>query len=273
MADRIEAVMTGRQPMTVPEIRAALGPVTAEEKDGLQYIVAMMGRFGRIVRAQVRGGWRSDNYSYALWDDWVGEPLTEADPVAARMDVARRYLRAFGPATTDDLKWWTGWGKRITVTALDGLDDVVPVQVNGLDSWLLADERDQLAEPGDGRSVRLLPVWDPYFMAYATSPKGRARQVAEADYPRIYDKAGNGTSTVIQDGMAAGIWELNADGGVLTVAPFTELRWDDVEAEVANLATVIDTGLRLERAPGPGPLSDGPRNTFLSPISLRMTAK
>ncbi len=273
LADRIAEAMKGQPPMTVPEIRKAIGTVTAEEKAGLQYVVAMLGRFGRIVRAEVRGGWRSDNYSYALWDDWIGAPLTEADPAAGRVELARRYLRAFGPATTDDLKWWSGWTKRDTVAALAGLDDTVQVTVDGLESWLLADEADALADAGDGRSVRLLPVWDAYFMAYATSPKGRARQVSEADYPRIYDKAGNGTSAVIQDGIAAGVWELNADGGVLTVAPFGDLRWDDVEAEVAALSEVIGTGLRLERAPEPGPLSDGPRNTFLSPISLRATGK
>lgn len=269
LADRIETAMAGRPPMTVPEIRAALGPVSPEEKSGLQYVVAMLGRFGRIVRAEVRGGWRSDNYSYALWADWVGEALTETDPADGRVAVARRYLRAFGPVTTDDLKWWSGWTKRDTVAALTGLGDAVPVAVGGRESWLLADEEAALAEPGDGRSVRLLPVWDPYFMAYATSPKGRAHQVAAADYPRIYDKSGNGTSIVIEDGIAAGIWELDADGGVLTVAPFGELRWDAVEAEVATLAEAIGTDLRLERAPEPGPLSDGPRNTFLSPISLR----
>jgi hypothetical protein len=272
-ADRIEAAMAGRPPATVRELRGLIGPCTPQEKDALQYVVALLGRFGRIVRAEVRGGWRSDNYAYALWNDWTGAPVAELDPAQARIELARRYLRAFGPATADDLKWWTGWTKRDTIPALTALgDEIVPVTVDGRDSWLLADELERLAGlgPGDGRGVRLLPVWDSYFMAYATSPAGRSRQVAEADYPRTYDKSGNGTSTVAQDGIAAGVWELDADGGTVTVAPFGDvLRWDEVEAEVAVLAGAVGAGLRLVRAPEPGPLSDGPRNTFLSPITLR----
>jgi hypothetical protein len=94
--------------------------------------------------------------------------------------------------------------------------------------------------------------------------------VTEADYPRVYDKAGNGTSTVIVDGMAAGVWELDADAGTVTVAPFDEgaMRWADVEAEIATIGAAVGADLRLVRTDPPGPLSAGPRNAFLSPISL-----
>ncbi len=65
---------------------------------------------------------------------------------------------------------------------------------------------------------------------------------------------------------------LNADGGRVTVAPFGKLRWKDIEAQVASLPRAIGTPLRLERADPSGPLSDGSRNAFLSPISLRPVA-
>jgi len=266
LADRIEAAMAGRPPMSVPEIRKALGTVEPEERDAIPMAVALLGRFGRIVRAQVRGGWRSDNFTYARWADWMGELPAEMDAAEARIELARRYLRAFGPATVDDLKWWSGWTKRDATPALTSLaesGEIIRVSVDGVDSWLPADETIGEAVP----SVRLLPIWDAYFMAYATS--GRARQVAPSDYPRVYDKSGNGTSVVLQDGMAAGIWELDADGGLITVAPFGDLRWPEIEDEIGHLSAAIGTDLRLERAPEPGPLSEGPRNTFLSPISLR----
>jgi hypothetical protein len=90
----------------------------------------------------------------------------------------------------------------------------------------------------------------------------------------VYDKSGNATSTVIVDGMAAGVWELDPDAGVVTVAPFDDrMRWADVEAEVAVISTAIGADLRLDRAAPPGPLSAGPRNTFLSPISLGAPAE
>ena len=278
LAERVVEVMTGRPPMTVREIREALGDDVPGAKEGLQFTVGMLGRFGRIVRAEVRGSWRSDNYTYALWSDWVGAPVEELDPAAARVQLARRYLRAFGPATTDDLKWWSGWTKRDTIAALGGLgDELTPVALDGeadsggvtREAWMLAAELDALTGIDPVSSVRLLPVWDTYFMAYATSPVGRARQVAEADYPKVYDKSGNATSTVIVSGVAAGVWELDPDAGTITVAPFDDaMPWTDVEAEVAAVGAAIGTGLRLERVPAAGPLSVGPRNAFLSPISL-----
>jgi hypothetical protein len=280
LAERVEQVMAGRPPMTVREIRTALGAdAPPGAKEALQFTVGMLGRTGRIVRAEVRGSWRSDNYAYALWADWVGAPVAEIDPAPARAELARRYLRAFGPATADDLKWWSGWTKRDTVAALADLgDEVTPVSLDGevgsggvVDrAWVLTAEMAALTgEAGPVHSVRLLPVWDTYLMAYGASPAGRARQVSGADYPKVWDKSGNGTSTVIVDGVAAGVWELDPDAGTVTVAPFTDaLPWPDVAAEVAGIAAATGAGLRLERAAAPGPLSAGPRNAFLSPISL-----
>ena len=278
LADKVVEVMTGRPPMTVREIRDALGADVPGAKEGLQFTVAMLGRTGRVVRAEVRGSWRSDNYAYALWDDWLGAPIEEVDPAAARIELARRYLRAFGPAAAGDLKWWAGWTKRDTDAALAALgDELTPVSLDGFDAWVRTDELDALdartldapgpVEPAP--SVRLLPVWDSYLMAYATGTAGRARQVAADDYPKVYDKGGNATSTVIVDGMAAGVWELDSEAGVVTVAPFGDtLRWADVEAEVAVIGAAIGADLRLERAAPAGPLSAGPRNAFMSPISL-----
>ncbi|HEX2317008.1 MAG TPA: winged helix DNA-binding domain-containing protein [Thermomonospora sp.] len=272
LADRIEEALHGHPPMTVQEIRGVLGGDLPGNRNALQMTVALLGRYGRIVRTRARGTWRSDLYPYARWADWVGAPVEDVDPAAARTEVARRYLRAYGPATTDDLKWWTGWTKRDTLPALQSLgEEVTVVSLEGRDAWALTDDLDALTatDPDAGRGTRLLPVWDPYFMGYANNG-GRDRQVRPEDYPRVYDKSGNATSTVIVDGIAAGIWELDADAGLLTAAPFGDgLPWDEVAAQADALGQAIGTPLKLERAHVPGPLSDGPRNTFLSPISLR----
>lgn len=274
LAGRVEEAMAGRPPLTVREIRELLGEDLPGNRNALQMTVALLGRTGRIVRSEVRGSWRSDNYAYARWTDWLGAPLEEMEPAAGRVELARRYLRALGPATTDDLKWWSGWTKRDAAAALAALaEEVVAVSLDGSDAWTAADELERLTgtDPEAGRGVRLLPVWDAYLMAYAASPVGRARQVAEADYPRVYDKSGNGTSTVTVDGTAAGVWELNPDAGTVTVAPFGDVlggRWSDLEAQVARLSGTVGAELRLRRAAAPGPLSGGARNAFLSPISL-----
>ncbi len=274
LADRIEATMAGRPPMTVREVREALGGDIPGGQEPLQMTVALLGRSGRIIRAKVRGSWRSDNYAYARWTDWLESPAEPMDPAAARAELARRYLRAYGPATADDLSWWTGWTKRDTVAALAALgEEISQVTLEGAATWVLASDLDALceADPETGRGVRLLPVWDAYFMGYGASPTGRARQVAADQYGRIYDKSGNGTSTVIVDGMAAGVWQLDPDAGTVVVAPFGDAladRWTEVQAQVARLGLAIGTDLRSEPTAERGPLSGGPRNAFLSPITL-----
>ncbi len=273
LADRVEVVMAGKPPLTLKEIRELLGDVPGD-KAALQMTVALLGRTGRIVRSEVRGSWRSDNYAYARWADWLGAPLERVEPDAGRVQLARRYLRAVGPASSNDLQWWSGWSKRDTAAAVAALgEELAAVSLDGGDAWVAAEELERLTgtDPAEGRGVRLLPVWDAYFMAYATSPAGRARQVAPADYGRIYDKSGNGTSTVAVDGVAAGVWELDPDAGTVTVAPFGRplaSRWSELEAQAARLAEAIGAELGLQRSAAPGPLADGARNAYLSPISL-----
>ena len=63
----------------------------------------------RIVRGRPKGSWTSSQYRWSPIEAWIpgGVPALPAE--AARAELARRYLAAYGPATTADLKWWTGW--------------------------------------------------------------------------------------------------------------------------------------------------------------------
>jgi hypothetical protein len=266
LAERIDATLAGRPPATVAEIRGLLGE---DAPKALNYVVALMGRQGRLARAEVRGGWKSDVYAYARWEEWVGAPLGEVDPAAARAALARRYLRAFGPATADDLRWWAGWKVADTRAALAALgDEAAPVELDGAEALVLADEVDALAaaDPAAAAGVRLLPVWDAYFMGY----RDRSRQVRDDDYANVYDKAGNATSVVIEGGLAAGVWEL--DELTVRVAAFRRASkgfWDGVEAAARRIGAMLgEDGVRVERARRPGPLAGGARNAFLAPIRL-----
>src|SRR3712207_8664997 len=39
---------------------------------------------------------------------WLPAPLPRLEPAAARAELVRRWLGAFGPGTVADLSWWTG---------------------------------------------------------------------------------------------------------------------------------------------------------------------
>ncbi len=279
LADRIEAALSGRPAATLPEIRALLGDTAPPRREALQYAVTLMTAEARLVRAERRGGWRSDSYGYARWADRFPAPLQPAEPAQARVALARWYLRAFGPATSEDLRWWAGWPARDASAALAGLAaELVRVGLidpsgRPVEAYALADELAALrdADPDSARGVRLLPVWDAYLMGYAD----RRRLLAEGDRPWVYDKSGNATSVVLVDGMVAGVWEHAGGPGeafTVRVAPLTERDgrwWSSIEAAAEGLADAVGAvRLELQRAPRPGPLSAGARNAFLAPIRL-----
>jgi len=280
LTDRIEQVLTGRPSATVAEIRELLGGDVPGRRETLQYAVALMAAEARLARARPRGGWRSDNYTYTPWLDWFGLPLALLEPADGRVELARWYLGAFGPASAADLRWWAGWNARDTAAALAALHaDVAEVVITAQDgtptqAYLPSEHEAALpaTDPDAARGVRLLPVWDAYLMGYLD----RARLVAADDRPWVYDKAGNATSVVLVDGMVAGVWEHEGDGSgapfTVRVAPLRPANtrwWGAVEQAATELASAVEASeLRFERAPRPGPLADGARNAFLAPIRL-----
>jgi hypothetical protein len=146
------------------------------------------------------------------------------------------------------------------------------VDLDGAPALVLAAELDALlgVDAAAGRGARLLPVWDAWLMGW----QDRRRLVSDDRRPLIYDKAGNGTSVLLVDGCAAGVWELRVskrDALTIQVAPFTRVRWKDVEAAAERIATSVSApSLDLERVETrPKPLSaSSARNAFLSPIRL-----
>src|SRR5579875_395015 len=79
---------------------------------------------GRIMRGRPRGGWTSSQFQWHLPEGWLGDRAAAPYPSAAqaRSELARRWLRTFGPAPVPDLQWWAGWTGGQTRAALAGLD-------------------------------------------------------------------------------------------------------------------------------------------------------
>jgi hypothetical protein len=202
---------------------------------------------GGLVRARPRGGWRSNQYSYALRESWLPGIDPEAvEPARARRQLVRRYLEAFGPAGIDDIQWWTGFTKgevREAVAALG--DSLVTVAVQGEEgerlvpaSSLPALDAAPRLDPG---CVQLLPSLDPWVMA----TKHRRRLMGAAAYRWLHDRNGNAGPSILAGGRVVGGWAQHPDGTV---------RWrlfEDVGAEatraVAAQAERLETFLGAER--------------------------
>jgi hypothetical protein len=207
----------------VPELRAKVqysaGKAYAGQYTVGSRLVPAMCTLGLLVRARPQGSWRSSLHTYAALADWLpGVDLDAVTPEEARAWLARRYLAAFGPATGDDVQWWTGFTVRETAQALEALGaDVVEVAVEGIEGTHLMLDGDvqrlgSYAPPRAGAPhVFLLPGLDPYIMGY----RDRSRFLDPAHRDKVFDRTGNAMPTVWVDGRVVGVWGQRADGSVV----------------------------------------------------------
>jgi hypothetical protein len=161
---------------------------------------------GRIVRARPRGSWISGQFRWAPLDAWLPGGMAEWPTEAARVELARRWLAAFGPGTVADLRWWTGWTVGEVKRALGSLGPLeVELDVGG--GLLLADDLEPTPAPEPWAA--LLPALDPTVMGWAErgfflGEHGRA----------LFDRNGNAGPTVWWDGRVVGGWAQRRDGEI-----------------------------------------------------------
>jgi hypothetical protein len=122
-------------------------------------------------------------------------------------ELVRRWLRAFGPGTEDDVVWWLGATKGIVRAALGELDAVPVTLDGGATGWLLPDDLDVVPDPGPW--VALLPVLDPTVMGW----KERGFYLGP-HREHLFDRNGNAGTTVWVDGRIVGCWVQDPAGGV-----------------------------------------------------------
>jgi hypothetical protein len=162
---------------------------------------------GRIVRGRPRGGWTSSQYQ------WWPAPAVLTDggapsPAAARADLARRWLRAFGPAPVADLQWWTGWTAGQVRAALGQLR-TAEVDLGGVPGIVLAGD-EAAAEAAGEPWAALLPALDPSAMGW----RERGWFLGEHG-PPLFDRSGNIGPTVWWEGRIIGGWAQRKDGEIV----------------------------------------------------------
>jgi hypothetical protein len=202
-----------------------------------------LGFAGEVVRVQPTGSWVNGAYRYALAEEWVPGGLGELDGREAAATLADRYLQRFGPATTADLQWWTGWTKTATVRALTDAG-AVPVEVDGGRAWLsAADEGSPEPEPW----VAALPSLDPTTMGWKQRDWYLPAAAADA-----FDRNGNAGPTLWVDGQVVGAWAQHKDGRLLThyFQPVPRPRRDELAERLTEIARVVGDTRFTVRFPG-----------------------
>jgi len=162
---------------------------------------------GSLVRGPNDGTWTTARPRWTSASSWLGAAGDPAAAEAARAAVVRTWLRAFGPATVNDLKWWFG----STLTwARDGLRDVgaVEVDVHGTPGYALPDDLEP--EPRVGPWCALLPGLDVTTMGW----QDRGWYLGEHG-GQVFDNHGNAGPTAWWNGRVVGGWRQGDDGRVV----------------------------------------------------------
>lgn len=199
----------------------------------------------RIVRGRPRGSWTSSQYRWSPMSAWLpaGTPTLTAD--AARVELLRRWLRAFGPAPVADLKWWTGLTLGQVRKALGALD-VEEVDLDGDTGLVLADDVAPTRAPKPW--IALLPALDPTTMGW----QQRGWYLGEHG-PALFDRNGNAGPTVWCDGRIVGGWAQRKTGEVVyrLLEPVGTDGAAAIEAEAARLTGWIGDVRVTPRFPTP----------------------
>jgi hypothetical protein len=91
---------------------------------------------------------------------WTAQP-PEMEPRQARLELARRYLHVFGPATSRSFSHWAGIGRVEASSAFGSLGDtLIPVRTPVGDTWILANDEAAFrkAAPGLARPPGSCPA-------------------------------------------------------------------------------------------------------------------
>ncbi len=194
-----------------PRLRTELSYSLDKSYGGTAYITSrvltLLGAEGHLVRGHRRGGWSSGQFEWFAASTWLGARADGGglDGGAARVELARRWLRSFGPAPVSDLQWWGGWTGGQTKAALAALP-TVEVELDGQPGVALADD---LEFPDSiPPAAALLPALDPTPMGW------QARDWYLGPHrAALFDRTGNIGPTVWWEGRVVGGWAQRASGG------------------------------------------------------------
>ena len=199
---------------------------------------------------------RGANPTYVLLSDWLGQgyQVHTLSQESAYAELAHRYLKAYGPATPEDLAAWSGMPISKTRGAWQLIaDQLIEVEIAGRPAWMLKTHATWLDElPLPAPVVRLLPGFDTYLLGY----KKRELAVPPQHAKRINVGGGLLNPVLLVDGRAVGTWKSKQQKHRLDVMlqPFDQLAPDlqpGLQAEITDLGRflAVETALQVISPP------------------------
>ena len=233
--------VTKAVPILGTKITMGAGTKSVVQAGATSRTLGLLAVEGLLARGRPAGGWTGRQYEWHRRDHWLPIPDDDSDEPEASAALIEAWLRRFGPATLNDIQWWTGWTKTKTKAAVARLDTAeVVLEGESELGIVLADDVEQSPTPDTW--VRFLPSLDPTSMGW----KDRAWYV-DGHEVALFDRMGNIGPGVWHNGRIIGVWSQNAENRLawtLFTSPSKRLA-SLVSAEADRVTAVIaDTSIR-----------------------------
>jgi len=195
----------------LPELAGSYDPAPGKTWGGAgpisPRVITVLGVRGDLIRGLNEGTWTTSRPRWVATSDWLGAEREAAEHDVARADLVGTWLRTFGPATVNDVKWWFGH----TLTwARDALRDVgaVEVDLDGTPGFVLPDDLEP--ELPTGPWCALLPGLDVTTMGWQDRD-----WYLGAHRGQVFDRNGNGGPTAWWNGRVVGGWGQDPGGQIV----------------------------------------------------------
>lgn len=241
----------GSEPMTREELAAALAEHVGVP--ALRHVILASGWGSPLKPSALRGDLcfgpnQGRKVTFVRPSLWIGT-WRSVEPYAALQEIARRYLRAYGPATPADFaRWW-----ELGITPARKLfqsiaDELEAVDVEGRPALALRTTLEELQSLDAPGTVSLLPLFDAYVLGLGRD----AGPVLPAAYrSQVFRPQGWISAVVLVDGYMQGVWEANVRRShtVVSVRMFSPPAvsvQQAIDAEVERLRAFLNTTVALE---------------------------
>ena len=177
---------------------------------------------------------------FLIYWDGARQPLIwsvsapEVDPFDGRLELARRYLHIFGPATPNSFAWWAGIRPKPASGVFESLGrELIAVGTPMGAAWILATDESAFRSADVPPSTRLLPSGDAYYLLQG---EDRELLVPDAAHRSQLWTSRVWPGAVLVDGEIIGTWRRSQHH--MTIQPWQPLTRRDreaIEAEAASL--------------------------------------
>lgn len=194
------------------------------------------------------GPGQGQNVTFVNPRGWIGnwQPI---EPQLVLQEIARRYLRAYGPATADDFAFWWGCAKTLAKKLFQSIEEELEeVEVEGWRAFALRATLPLIQSCEPVEEIHLLPLFDAYTIGV---PRDCEPLLAAAYKRQVFNLQGWTFAVILVNGSIQGVWhyKLRRSQIVIKVNLFsssTAAIRKGIEAEAQRLSHLFEKEILLE---------------------------